>query len=293
MSLLSSPQGAPDRVWSVLGALEANGGRLSRPALLAWINPVFVQGGIARTITGEPDGQALGSASSLELVHRDGGDYQLTRTAPASFRVFADEVHDRLCRIGSEDPDFVVLQVFAFVVAETDRRRSTLWLMINAVDLADTINVGLGEQSESQTDRAFNTSKMAAWRRWLAFLGLITELPDRMSFYPYVADRLLRELVRANLPRGEEIPAARLLEVVARRLPYLDGGLLHAAATTGDRPAGRRLSRVLSTALRDLHDEGTIEIRVRGDAADVHELAPDLHPLKSLQSIVLKATLDD
>ncbi|WP_304051303.1 hypothetical protein, partial [Jatrophihabitans endophyticus] len=77
------------------------------------------------------------------------------------------------------------------------------------------------------------------------------------------------------------------------RMPYVDGGSLHRRALSrrGAAPP-RRVSRLLSVALRDLHDEGVLQLRVTGDATGLTELAPDVHPIRTVQTIVLKEPTD-
>ena len=90
---------------------------------------------------------------------------------------------------------------------------------------------------------------------------------------------------------GVELPIADVLDVVSARMPYLDGGRI-TSALPANRGAtarqGRHLSSVLSVALRDLHDERRLNLRVMGDATDLRELAPDpLHEVASVKSIVI------
>lgn len=288
MSLLSSTSGTPERVWSLVNLLDAHEGVLARDEIVAWLSPPFLQGGQTRPISGEPDGQALGAATSLGLVRREAGNYRLEHPPARSYPAFADEVHDRLTGVDASDPDFVVLEAFAFVASEIERRQSTAWLGTSAQEFADAVEHAIGGVEEGTNERRFNSTKIAPWRRWIMLLGLGVELPGAIGFYPYVAERLLRELRRAGLPTGVALPAAELLAAVAKRMPYLDGGalFLDLCRRTGLRLPARRLTRLLSVALRDLHDEGALVLGVRGDASDLFELAPDgQHPVKTVQTI--------
>lgn len=289
MSLLSSTQGTPERVWSLVKLVEAHEGAMPRDQLLGWLAPAFTQGGQRRALSGELDGQALGAATSLGLVRRESGDYALDQPAASSFQSFADQTHARLTAIDGQDPDYVVLEVFAFVVAEVERHQSTDWINASAQEFADAVEHALGGGYDSTGERRFNSTKLAQWRRWLVFIGLGLELPST-GFYPYVAERLLRELRSAELPTGRPIPAAEILSIIAKRMPYLDGGDLFVTLSRrlGLRLPARRITRVLSIALRDLHDEGSVTLAVRGDATDLVELAADgQHPVKTVQTVVL------
>jgi hypothetical protein len=252
--------------------------------------PPFVQGRDQRAITGEPDGQALGAAASLELVKREGTSYSLTSSLAGSYSAFADQVHGRLCSINSSDPDYVVLETFAWVVAEVERRRSTAWAGANPQEFADAVEHAIGGGQDASGDRRFNSTKIPAWRRWIVFMGLGVDLPGNIGFYPYIAERLARELSASGLPTDVDLPAAEPLELIAQRMPYIDGGFLflQIASRTGLHLPARRISRLLSIALRDLHDEGMIVLGMRGDASDLLELAPDgQHPIRNIQTIRL------
>lgn len=289
MSLLSSTQGTPERVWSLINLLQAHEGRLPRESVFEWLSPTFVQAGQKRVISGEPDGQAVGAATSLELVERDGASLALTASAPVSFQAFSDQVHARLCSIDETDPDYVVLETFAWVAVEVERRQSTGWAASSPQEFADAAEHALGGSDE----RRFNSTKLPPWRRWITLLGLGVDLPG-VGFYPYVTERVRRELTSSGLQAGVELKAAEVLAALARRAPYLDGGALFnsVAERVGVRLPSRRVTRLLSTALRDLHEEGALALTVRGDASELIELAPDgQHPIKTVQTIVLKDRL--
>ena len=290
MSLLSSTQGTPERVWSLINLLAAHGGSLSRDEIFGWLSPPFTAGNEPRPITGERDGQAIGAATSLDLVRREGQLYSLTGAPPPSYPAFADQVHGRLSKVDNSDPDFVVLETFAWVVAEVERRQSTTWVLGSSNEFADAVEHAIGGQ-ESSGERRFNSTKLAAWRRWIFLLGLGSDLPGNVVFYPYITERLGRELSVSGLPTDTDLPVDSVLRCISQSMPYLDGGTLFSqtASRLALRLPPRKLSRVLSTALRDLHDEGLISLRVRGDSSDRFELALDgHHTINTVQTISLK-----
>ena len=97
-------------------------------------------------------------------------------------------------------------------------------------------------------------------------------------------------------PAGAPLPVDTVLQTLAQRMPYLDRGALRArvaaAASIKDDP--KRLSHLLSAALRELHDEGRIELDRRGDATGYVDLAPDpFHEVKSVLTIKIMAGSDD
>jgi hypothetical protein len=222
-------------------------------------------------------------------VRRESGAYSLAGAPVASYREFADQVHDRLCTIDSSDPDFLVLETFAWVVIEVERRQSTSWAGANPQDFADAVEAALGKK-ETSGERRFNSTKLAPWRRWTTFMGLGLDLPGNTGFYPYIAERLARELARSELPTETDLLVSEVLAVIGRKMPYMDGGVIFSRVATRVQfqlPA-RRVSRLLSIALRDLHDEGRISLQIRGDSSDRFELAPDgQHAIKAVQTIRL------
>jgi len=78
MSLLSSTQGTPERVWSLVSALHANGGTLDRTETIEWLNPGFLRDG--QDIRERPDAlnQTLGAASSLHAIELDRDSVRLS-----------------------------------------------------------------------------------------------------------------------------------------------------------------------------------------------------------------------
>lgn len=95
MSILSNPQGTPERVWSLISGLGALGGTLPRAEFSSILNPGYCAGGqqVAAQATNAANG--TGAASALELVERNGDEIKLHDVGelktPAQF---ADYVHD-------------------------------------------------------------------------------------------------------------------------------------------------------------------------------------------------------
>lgn len=289
MSLLTDTQGTPERVWSAISAVSALGGRLERDELWALLNPRFVSNGAEREI-GDAHKQAVGACVSLELLVLEGTQYRLTQALPADYQAFSDQVHDRLCAISADDPDFLLFEGFAWMTLKIDQAQAMDWTSRAVDDFASAIEKDIGNPVGG--DLRYNGTKVTAWRRWVQFLDLAVELPGGLGFQPCVTGRVARELARSDLARDVEIPATEVLSVLARRMPYLDGGALQAkvASQVGVTIDRRRVSRLLSIALRDLQDEGVLELRVRGDASGLIELAADDRPAKGVLNIVLKGS---
>lgn len=297
MSILSDTQGSAERIWSLLRLLAANDGAMDRQDILNWMAPSF-----GSDPTFSPSGQAtaatqtLGAASSLGLLKANGNVYTLAvAEVPDSIDAFADAVHRRLCEVPTEHADAVVLEAYAAILVLTERHAGTHWIRERSTkELADT---DLAEilRTDDQTERRFNSTKYSHWIRWVSFVGL--GLPQTVSggrssaFYPTLTERLERELslVTAEFSGSEEWDVPTFLERLGQRMPYLDGGVLfdELRERAGLRPMGRRLSRVLSNALCDLHDDGVIELVTVGDTAGMYELANTKHPVRAITAIRL------
>jgi hypothetical protein len=276
MALLSATEGTPERVWSLVSILAAHGGKMERQELVQWLNPLF------RSANGEAEEKktavdaTIQAALDLNLIDTsERGQVRLVYEGMiGKYDEFADDVHARLARLSDTDADAVIFEAFAWLAVQVEIEGSTLWVddwsADEFADRADkALNLDAGE-------RRFNKTKRAPWRRWLEFVGLSVPLPTGED-YPSVTKRLERELFEGGLPFDEEIVAGSLLDHIAHRLPYLDGGRLFARLCDrlGHRMAPQRLSRLLSSALRELDEDGRVTLIVRGDSRYNVELAPD------------------
>ena len=277
MSLLSRPQGTPERVWSLVAGLDALGGDLPHEDFLALINPGFTRGGALARAETSLAGDALGATYALGIAEREGPRVRLKIPEDGgSLLAFADKVHDVLCTASPDDLNSVILQAYAWLAAESHRRQDLGWLYEAGreafADMVDTALVGQDEDG-----RLMNTTKVPAWRRWLRFLGLSVPMPLSLIDFPSPARRVRIELRRAGTEIGAAMPAEEFLQRVGQRCPYLDRGRLfvQAAQRIGHAASLRTLSPVLSCALRDLEAEGVIELQLSGDASDTLSLAGD------------------
>lgn len=277
MSLLSRPQGTPERVWSLVAGLNALGGDLSHDDFAALINPGFTRGGAQVRAETSLAGDASGAAYALGLAEREGSRVRLTTSDQGRDPLaFADQVHDVLCAASSDDLNSVIFEAYAWLAAESQRRQDLGWLYETGrdafADMMDSALVGRDEDG-----RLMNTTKVPAWRRWLRFLGLSVPMPAGLIDYPSPARRIGIELRRAGATADTVMRAEDFVQRVGQRCPYLDRGRLFAQAAQRSGHAGspRTLSAVLSCALRDLEAEGLLELRLAGDAADTLSLSGD------------------
>lgn len=294
MSLLSSTQGTPERVWSLIAAVSAGGGEIERADAVNWLNPGFTKGGGEQGEKPDAFNQTLGAATSLGAVEAEKGALRVGPTFHAqAYPDFADWTHDRLAALSNDEKDAVILETYAWMTVESDRQGSIGWVHDWTRDaFADAADKALPEGADDDGQRRINTTKLPAWRGWLLFLGLLVPMPAPMQQpHPSAEVRAARELERCALPRNQEIPADVFLKALAARLPYLDGGrmFVEAARRIGHAPSPGRLSPLMSATLRGLRDEGLIELRLRGDAGSVVRLTGSpTHKVQSFHAVVVK-----
>ncbi|NKC23420.1 hypothetical protein HED50_22795 [Ochrobactrum oryzae] len=73
--------------------------------------------------------------------------------------------------------------------------------------------------------------------------------------------------------------------------PYFDGGkmFLESARSNNIALDDRRLSPVLSSALRDLHDAGELELKILGDRPGYHTLTGDIaHKVLAFHAVTIR-----
>src|SRR3546814_5684360 len=129
MSLLSSTQGTPERVWSLVSVIAGNGGALCKADAAAWLNPGFTRNGESVQEKPTAFGQVLGAATSLGAVEADAAMLRLNPSCcVASYAAFCDWVHDTLVALDSADKDAVVLETFAWLAVEVDRQGAAGWI---------------------------------------------------------------------------------------------------------------------------------------------------------------------
>ncbi|TAX30782.1 MULTISPECIES: hypothetical protein [Rhizobium] len=295
MSLLSDTNHSPQRIYSLLRLLDAQNGQLGFDSIRTWLKPAIR--GIEQNGSEENTNirQLLGATASLELIESPSQNrYKLTAPVPPTMEAFADTVHDRLVGLDMSHPDLVVFEAFAAMVVLTEAEQGTLWLDLSAKDRAAKINAAMRAPETDEDDdekKRFNVTKSPPWKRWMIFLGLGVPMP-RSDLYPYPAQRLEREIGRMHAsettPKVMEVEA--FIEKIGERMPYLDGGRLFLASADRVRlpPLDRRVSRVLSSTLRDLHDDKRLVLGTIGDAKESYELTQEPHAVRNIKSITLE-----
>lgn len=279
MSLLSDTQGRPHTVRALILTMRSLGGSVPDGDLTRWLRP---EGFAARDEGASKTRvqQVLGCARSLEWVKSDGGTHTLVADVPAHPDGFLDYLHGTLCATDKVE-DRRILEAYAALLVRTEAERSTEWLRTFTLkQLGDLLDEAL--RLETDQNRAFNDTKIPAWREWLEAIGLGRFSATAKQFLPDPTPRILRELgpLRDQFGGDIEIPPQEFLRSLARRMPYLDGGsMLEEVSKRMRQPlAADQMSLVLARALRELELDGVIRLEVRGDAAVQGVRIPALTP---------------
>jgi len=152
-------------------------GECDREIFDALLNPGYLKDGEEVRANKTLAANAVGAATSLGLV--EAGRDKATLTAGRNLvdaSDFADYVHDHLSSLKSGETDSAILDAYAWLAAESHRQGQLEWIYdLGREEFADKANAALvGEEDDG---RLMNTTKVVAWRRWLAFLGLGVALP--------------------------------------------------------------------------------------------------------------------
>jgi hypothetical protein len=298
MALLAATQGTPERLWAIAKVLDAHGGSVLRGELQQWLRPRW--DGPSDPERDAKDrslvGQALQAASGLGLIQgRDQVDLLVT-DLPADIDGFSNLVHSLLLAQPDQSADADILHAYACVVIQTEKLGNRQWLSEwTSARIADLLTAALPPKPVETENQRYNTSRHAAWLRWVEFIGLNETLSSRTTLLS-ATGRLERALRASDLPRDAEIAPDELLNWVAAALPYLDKGTLYlAAAKRMGHVPGNTLSRVLSAALRDLHEDKVIRlVAPRGDAQVGAKLASDsFSDVKAFNAIMLNGSALD
>jgi hypothetical protein len=284
MSLLSTPTARPERVFSLISLVRALGGRVNAADAREWLVPQHTSSDAASPGTdsrgakaGERVRETFRVARDLNLLDADKDDWLAARDLPATRKQFAGHVHAHLRDLRADDPDAVLLRAYAWSVAYVEVNGPYALISKTSGDLAAEIAAGLGRTSEDDEERSFNTTKLSAWKDWMSFLGLgWNDLPGTSGFLPDPSRRLEEEL-STLIPSASRIDGKSFMAVVAKALPYLDGGALFDETFTKGftTPPRGQLSRLLSHALRALEENALIRCEIEGDAKHAIALFPD------------------
>lgn len=204
----------------------------------------------------------LSAAEELDLVRTDDdGDIRLNYTVRG-------EHHPRLSILAAFDR---VALADARVEKWAGRFYAYLLVRENAsLGTASEIEVFVTQfmsDLAAAVDRSnqMNAVKYRALMNWYPYVGLGWWDPAG-SFVPDPTERLRRSLGQI-WGSERKLDADEFVDRLGRTCPELDGGVLFNEATTSAYSAStRRCTRALATALRRLHDEGTVVLRCPADS---------------------------
>lgn len=194
-----------------------------------------------------------------------------TDAASESVEWFRTLMQQRLLNVIDPDEDNYLLNLFTAWYAVQDH----LLLNKRPADIQIQFNQEMYPQEDDssiETGRAFSPRKLTTWRTWAAFLGWGWVYEGRLMPSAHVRLRPILKTIN-----NKELPFAQFMRVLAQACPELDRGLLFEQCRRVSRPAenhGQRLSLILSTALRVLHEEGEITLVRQADVPDLWHLFP-------------------
>lgn len=266
MSLLSNAQARPETLRSMVSLFQILNRELSAEEVLSFLAPE--PSGLRRALSAAE--QSLSAAKGLGLFSEVEGTGKKTYRLQGRFLLeqegfFSDWLHRHLVEMKNEDKDFRLLFVYAWFVVRCDQEQSTKWIRELNVD-------SLADQCKIQMDIDFNSTQYRSWRLWMIYIGLGWEGIQKSSFVPHLAERLYREL--KSLVSAGELPETcapdEFLSCISKCMPYVDRGMLFQEALIRCRyssKSDKQISYLLSAALRELEEEGQIELtRAKGDA---------------------------
>lgn len=279
MSVLSRPQGTPDRVWSLISGLNAANFDVTPDDFLGLLNPGYNRAGVTEIANANLARDATGVATALGLVERENSLVRLKVDGIKTLDDFRNIVHGLLLATQEGTPDAVILDAYAWFVAESHKRQELDWILgLSADALVDMMSVGLVGEDEDGS-RPMNTTKLPALRRWLEFIGLGVFLPigKQTPFYPSAAKRISVELGLNMTSVSTPMTGVEFLELLAKRCPYLDHGQLfqHACERIGYTAKPRQLSAITTVSLREMEAERLIEFNLVGDSSDAISFVHD------------------
>src|SRR5438093_1522263 len=123
MSLLSTPTGRPDRVFSLISLVRAMDGRVEQEAALQWLAPAIRAQDEGPFYVPQPERvrEVFRVARDLNLLYADGQAWAAKGELPATRRELATRVHACLRGLPAEDPDAVMLRAYAWFTLFVER----------------------------------------------------------------------------------------------------------------------------------------------------------------------------
>lgn len=263
----------PHRMYAMLRSIAALGGQ-SRDNIIGLAQPA--------TISDNIDTAALiyRYLTRYGLIEEDGS--QLRRVflsgsgrQAEGWDLFRNHMQQLLLgKIEESSDNFLLNQFTAWYAVQDDRVMTWSKSEIE-------VNLHKDLYPESSERVLAEQPGISAWRTWAEFLGFGWPMKlsqrDEMRIVPDATLRIALYLPEFVPTAGEEMSFSAFMNRLSRQCPELDGGVLFEQcwqASRGNEVRGNRLSLMLSTALRTLHNLGEIELINRPDATETWTFFP-------------------
>jgi len=219
-------------------------------------------------------------ARRYQLVREEeGGEHAVSLTVPPAIALDADAfrryMQGVLLGVTDESQDNFLLSQFTAWYAVQDERV----MGFSKANLEAKFHEDLYPSSSQRV--LAEEPGISSWRTWAEFLGwgwpLKFSQTDEAKIVP---DATLR--IRPNLPdllpdASVEVPFGNFIARLGDMCPELDGGILYSQCWEASRDSearGNRVSLMVSTALRVLHEEKALTLLERRDFPDNWSLFP-------------------
>lgn len=217
----------------------------------------------------------LDGAKELGLVKEDGKQVvsQLSHERFEPMSAFHDYLVHTMLGVTSSEQSSYRFNLFSAWYAVQDER------VLFAANYKDGYDATFNQQLfPSERGRFFNSTKLSAWRKWAAFLGLgwIMKFGGREVLVPDATKRL-QPMLAEIFEEQRSLTCTQFMERLAILCPELDGGVLFErcwSASRGGEERGHQLSLMLSTALRTLEKLGQLRLLEQADALENWQLYP-------------------
>lgn len=258
---------SPRRLYAALHTIAA----LEAPAQIEVVLQLLQPPSLAKT-TDTAEG-VLKVAEACGLIERDKDQntvcLSIEKDAIADYERFRLTMQNIL--LGHTDPDneFYLLNQFAAWYAIQNERIFQ--------GTAEDYGIWFQKELYGGEMRFTGSTRVNGWLTWATFLGWGWNWKRGRSTSYLIPDatRRVRPIVwQASLSKEEIIPFGDFLSTLAQSCPELDGGVIFDECwriSKGDRPSNR-LSLMLSTALRTLHQRGEITLHNIEDASQMWHL---------------------
>jgi hypothetical protein len=216
-------------------------------------------------------------ALRFNLITKD--EQEVLRLAPdipkkiEDLSVYRQFLQSRFCGIDIETEDNYILNCFTAWFAVQNEKAI---LPKQSETLAEYFNQQMfpseQEDSDERETRKFNSTKYNGWLSWASFLGWVKNYGN--VTVPDATYRLLG-ILSDVLNDKNKISITEFIARMSAVCPELDGGNLFIRAWESSRPTeeyGKKLTLMVSTALRTCEKLGYLELTTEPDASDVWQL---------------------